>query len=87
MGHGPSAVAQIPPGFVVGAKAVRRAAEAGRPVRRVIVASDAPTTATEPVLALAAARAWPVVEVESSAVLGRFCGLTRPVAAAAEVAA
>lgn len=83
MGHGAAAVPQIPPGFVVGAKAVLRAAKASRPVLRVIVAVDAPDTATEPVRKLAAERALTIVEVPSSDELGRFCGLPRPVAAAA----
>jgi ribosomal protein L7Ae-like RNA K-turn-binding protein len=85
MGHGPAAVPNIPPGYVVGAKAVLRAAHE-RGVRRVIVAADAPSAATDPVRRLATERGLPVVEVESSHVLGRFCGLPRPVAAAAEVA-
>jgi ribosomal protein L7Ae-like RNA K-turn-binding protein len=84
MAHGPSAVPRIPEGFVVGAKAVLRAA-AAEGVRRVIVAADAPAAATEPVRRLAAERHLTLVEVESSDVLGRFCGLPRPVAAAAEV--
>jgi ribosomal protein L7Ae-like RNA K-turn-binding protein len=85
MGHGASAVARIPPGFVVGAKAVRRAAATGQHVTRVVLAADAPPDAVAPVRALAAERGWPVVEVASSVVLGQFCGLVRPVAAAAEV--
>ena len=87
MAHGPAAVPKIPAGFVVGAKAVLRAAAAAQPVRRVIVASDAPPAATEPVRRLAAERAFPLVEVPSSAELGRACGLPRPVAAAAVVGA
>ena len=83
MGHGAAAVPKIPPGFVVGAKAVLRAANDSRPVLRVIVAADAPAAATEPVRRLAAERALAVVEVPSSDELGRFCGLPRPVAAAA----
>lgn len=86
MAHGATAVARIPPGFVVGAKAVRRAATSGHPVKRLIVAADAPETATGPVRRLAAERAWPLVEVASSTVLGLFCGVGRPVAAAAELA-
>lgn len=85
MAHGASAVPKIPEGFVVGAKAVLRAALDGRGVRRVIVAADAPAEATGPVRRLAAERRLTLVEVESSDVLGRFCGLPRPVAAAAEV--
>lgn len=85
MAHGPSAVPKIPAGFVVGAKAVLRAAAGDGGVRRVIVAADAPVAATEPVRRLAAERHLALVEVESSDVLGRFCGLPRPVAAAAEV--
>ena len=84
MGHGPSAAPQIPPGYVVGAKAVLRAAATGG-VRRVIVAADAPAAATDAVRLLAAERGLAVVVVERSDVLGRFCGLARPVAAAAEV--
>ena len=86
MAHGAAAVAHIPPGFVVGAKAVRRVASSGKPVKRLIVAADAPDTATEPVRRLAAERAWPLIEVASSVVLGLFCGVGRPVAAAAELA-
>ena len=81
MGHGAAAIPKIPAGYVVGAKAVLRAAG----LRRVIVAADAPATATEPVRRLAAERAVTLVEVPSSEALGRFCGLSRPVAAAAEV--
>jgi ribosomal protein L7Ae-like RNA K-turn-binding protein len=84
MGHGPKSVPRIPHGFVVGAKAVLRAAD-DRPLKRLIVASDAPVAATEPVRRLAAERALALVEVASSADLGRHCGLPRPVAAAAEL--
>lgn len=83
MGHGAASVPQIPPGFVVGAKAVLRAANADRPVLRVIVAADAPAAATEPVRRLAEQQALALVVVPSSDELGRFCGLPRPVAAAA----
>ena len=83
MGHGPAAAPKIPPGFVVGAKAVLRAAAAERPVVRVLVAQDAPAAATEPVRRLAADRSFALVVVPSSDELGRFCGLPRPVAAAA----
>ena len=85
MAHGAAAVPKIPAGFVVGAKAVLRAASAHRPVRRVIVAADAPAAAVDPLRRLAAERALALVEVPSSAALGAFCGLPRPVAAAAEV--
>jgi len=85
MAHGAAAVPKIPPGFVVGAKAVLRTAE-GKRLRRVIVASDAPPAATEPVRRLAREHAVTLVEVPSSSELGRFCGLPRPVAAAAQVA-
>jgi ribosomal protein L7Ae-like RNA K-turn-binding protein len=87
MAHGAGASPNIPPGFVVGAKAVLRAAAAARPVRRVIVAADAPVAATEPVRRLARERCFALVVVPSSAELGRSCGLRRPVAAAAEVGA
>jgi ribosomal protein L7Ae-like RNA K-turn-binding protein len=83
MGHGAAAVPKIPPGFVVGAKAVLRAAADKRPVLRVIVAADAPTETTEPVRRLARERSLALVVVPSSDELGRFCGLPRPVAAAA----
>ena len=86
MGHGPGAVSKIPAGFLVGAKAVLRAVESATPVRRVIVAADAPPAATEPVRRLAAKGAFPLVVVSSSAELGRRCGLRRPVAAVAELA-
>ncbi|HEU0130555.1 MAG TPA: ribosomal L7Ae/L30e/S12e/Gadd45 family protein [Mycobacteriales bacterium] len=86
MGHGAKSVPRIPPGFVVGAKAVlRAAADAARPVRTLIIAADAPAAATEPVRRLAAERALALVEVPSSEDLGRRCGLPRPVAAAAEL--
>ena len=85
MGHGAHAVARIPADLVVGAKAVLRAARAARPVRTLIVAADAPREATDPVRRLAAERKFALIEVPSSAELGRWCGLTRPVAAAAEV--
>jgi ribosomal protein L7Ae-like RNA K-turn-binding protein len=84
MGHGPQSVARIPPGFVVGAKAVLRAA-ADRPVKLLIVAADAPDETTAPVRRLAAERALALVEVPSSAELGLRCGIARPVAAAAEL--
>ena len=87
MGHGASAAPRIPAGFVVGAKAVLRAAAAARPVQRVIVAADAPYAATEPVRRLAKERAFALVVVSSSEELGRRCGLPRPVAAIAEVGA
>jgi ribosomal protein L30E len=83
MGHGAGAAARIPPGFVVGAKAVLRAVRAALPVRTVIVATDAPLAATEPVRRIAAAHSYDVVEASSSVELGRRLGLTRPVAAAA----
>jgi ribosomal protein L7Ae-like RNA K-turn-binding protein len=85
MGHGESAAARIPPGFVVGAKAVLRAARAASPMRSVIVATDAPLSATDPVRRLAAEHSYAVIETPSSAELGRRLGLTRPVAAAAVV--
>ena len=85
MGHGARSAPRIPAGYVVGAKAVLRAASAERPVRRVLVAADAPAAATEPVRRLAADRAVALVEVGSATELGRFCGLARPVAAAAEI--
>jgi ribosomal protein L7Ae-like RNA K-turn-binding protein len=78
----PRGPAQIPAGFVVGAKAVIRAAES---VRTLIVATDAPAAATDPVRRLAAERRLTLVEVTSSADLGRHCGVPRPVAAAAEL--
>jgi ribosomal protein L7Ae-like RNA K-turn-binding protein len=84
MGHGAGAVPRIPPGFVVGAKAVLRAAAEG-PVRRIVVARDAPAAATEPVRRLAKERALALVEVASSAELGARCGIGRPVAAVAEL--
>ena len=87
MGHGPKAVPRIPAGFVVGAKAVIRAATADRPMSRVIVATDAPRGTTDAVRRLARERSLALVEVRSSAELGRRCGLPRPVAAAAELRA
>ena len=72
----------IPPGVVVGAKAVVRAAES---VRTLIVATDAPPEATEPVRRLARDRSLARVEMASSLELGLLCGLPRPVAAAAEL--
>lgn len=86
MAHGAGAVPRIPPGVVVGAKAVLRAAAAARPVRRIVVAADAPAATTDPVRRAAAERAVPVVVVGSSTELGRLVGLSRPVAAAAELA-
>ena len=86
MGHGTGAAARIPPGFVVGAKAVLRAARAAVPVRTVIVAADAPHSATDPVRRLAAERSYDVIEAASSRELGRRLGLARPVAAAAVLA-
>jgi ribosomal protein L7Ae-like RNA K-turn-binding protein len=83
MGHGAGAAARIPPGFVVGAKAVLRAGRAAKPLRTVIVAADAPLSATDPVRRLAAERSYDVIEASSSEELGRRLGLTRPVAAAA----
>lgn len=85
MGHGASAVPRIPAGFVVGAKAVLRAALADDAVGRVIVAADAPEAATAPVRRLAKERSLVLIEVTSSAELGRRCGLPRPVAAVAEL--
>jgi len=85
VGHGANAVARIPPGVVVGAKAVLRAVETDQQVRTVIVAADAPRDTTEPVRRLAAERSFVLVELPSSEELGRRCGITRPVAAAAEV--
>jgi ribosomal protein L7Ae-like RNA K-turn-binding protein len=85
MGHGPRSVPHIPAGFVVGAKAVLRAAGTPGTLGRVIVATDAPEAATEPVRRLAAERSLVLVEVTSSAELGRRCGLPRPVAAVAEL--
>lgn len=85
MGHGAGAVARIPPGFVVGAKAVLRAAHAAQPMRVVIVAVDAPRSATEPVRRLAAERSYQVIETASSEELGRRLGLQRPVAVAAQL--
>ena len=73
----------IPPGFVVGAKAVLRAVLAREPVTSVIVATDAPAEAVEPVRRTAREWSLNVVEVASSEELGRHCGLPRPVAAAA----
>ena len=84
MAHGNGSAPRIPAGFVVGAKAVLRAAES-QPLRRLIVATDAPESATAPVRRLAAERALTLVEVTSSAALGQHCGLPRPVAAAAEL--
>ena len=55
MGHGEAARARIPAGYVVGAKAVARAVREQRPVLTVVIAADAPRTATEPVRRLAAA--------------------------------
>jgi ribosomal protein L7Ae-like RNA K-turn-binding protein len=86
MAHGSRNVPPIPAGFVVGAKAVLRAVEAGPlGVARVIVAKDAPPTTTDAVRRTARARALTLVEVSSSAELGRHCGLPRPVAAAAQL--
>ena len=85
MAHGPKGIPAIPPGFVVGAKAVLRAVEAHRPLTRVIVAADAPATTVDPVRRTARDLAVTLVEVPSSAELGRHCGLDRPVAAAAQL--
>lgn len=85
MGHGAKAIPAIPPGFVVGAKAVLRAARAERGVAHLIVAADAPAEATAPVRRLAAERALALVEVASSEELGRTFGLPRRVAAAARL--
>lgn len=85
MAHGPKSVPAIPPGFVVGAKAVLRAVEAHRPVARVIVAKDAPRETTDAVRRTAREQALTLVEVSSSEALGRHCGLPRPVAAAAQL--
>ena len=78
----PRGPAHIPSGFVVGAKAVVRAAES---VGTLLVATDAPASATEPVRRLAAERRLALVEVTSSEELGRHCGVPRPVAAAARL--
>lgn len=85
MAHGPKGIPAIPPGFVVGAKAVLRAVEAHQPVARVIVAKDAPATAVEAVRRTARDLSLTLVEVSSSEELGRHCGLPRPVAAAAQL--
>jgi ribosomal protein L7Ae-like RNA K-turn-binding protein len=84
MGHGARSMSRVPPGVVVGAKAVLRAA-GDRSVKVLIVASDAPEETTAPVRRLAAERSLALVEVPSSAELGLRCGITRPVAAAAEL--
>lgn len=84
MAHGAKGIPAIPPGFVVGAKAVLRALSSGA-VLRVIVASDAPRDTVEPVRRTALERALTLVEVPSSEELGRRCGLPRPVAAAAQL--
>ncbi|HVF04378.1 MAG TPA: ribosomal L7Ae/L30e/S12e/Gadd45 family protein [Frankiaceae bacterium] len=76
---------RIPPGVVVGAKAVLRATAAAQPVRRIVVAADAPVSTTDPVRRAAAEQAVPVIVVGSSEELGRLVGLCRPVAAAAEL--
>lgn len=86
MGHGAKAVPAIPPGYVVGAKAVLRAAGSDRPVLQIVVASDAPAEATDPLRRLARDRDLTLVEVESSEELGRTFGLPRRVAAAARLA-
>jgi len=87
MGHGARSMSRVPPGVVVGAKAVLRAAAGSddAPVKVVIVAADAPDETTAPVRRLAAERALALVEVASSAELGLRCGISRPVAAAAEL--
>ena len=77
-------IPNIPPGVVVGAKSVLRAAGSAG-VRTLLIATDAPKAATDPVRRLAAERSLVLVEVASSAELGRRCGLPRPVAAAAEL--
>jgi ribosomal protein L7Ae-like RNA K-turn-binding protein len=82
MAHGAKSFAHVPQGWVVGAKAVLRA---GDLVRAVVVAADAPPAATEPVRRLARERSLALVEVTSSEELGRRCGISRPVAAAAEL--
>ena len=88
MAHGSRNVPPIPAGFVVGAKAVLRAVETGPlAVARVLVANDAPRTATDAVRRTARERALTLVEVSSSVELGRHCGLPRPVAAAAQLRA
>lgn len=86
MAHGAKRIPPIPPGFVVGAKAVLRAVSTGRDeVARVIVANDAPADTVEPVRRTARERALTLVEVSSSEELGRHCGLPRPVAAVAQL--
>jgi len=86
MAHGAKGVPAIPKGFVVGAKAVLRAVEAGSAtVVRVIVASDAPVAAVDAVRRMAGDRRLTLVEVSSSEELGRRCGLPRPVAAVAQL--
>lgn len=86
MAHGAKGIPAIPPGFVVGAKAVLRAVSSGPDaVARVIVASDAPRDAVDAVRRSARERALSLVEVSSSQELGRRCGLPRPVAAAAQL--
>lgn len=86
MAHGAKGVPAIPAGFVVGAKSVLRAVEAGAgAVARVIVAADAPASAVDAVRRSATERALTLVVVPSSEELGRHCGLPRPVAAAAQL--
>jgi ribosomal protein L7Ae-like RNA K-turn-binding protein len=87
MGHGARSMSRVPPGVVVGAKAVLRAAAGSSltPVNVVIVATDAPEETIAPVRRLATERALALVEVPSSVELGLRCGIARPVAAAAEL--
>ncbi|HEV2890919.1 MAG TPA: ribosomal L7Ae/L30e/S12e/Gadd45 family protein [Frankiaceae bacterium] len=86
MAHGAKGIPPIPPGFVVGAKAVLRAVSSARgDVARVIVAKDAPSETVEPVRRSARESSLTLVEVSSSEELGRHCGLPRPVAAAAQL--
>lgn len=88
MAHGAKRVPTIPPGFVVGAKSVLRTVESSaRTVSRVIVAADGPATMVDAVRRCARERSLTLVEVPSSAELGRHCGLPRPVAAVAQLRA
>lgn len=70
--------------WVVGARSVTRAVVESR-TRRVLVAQDAPAHLTTPVRAIAAHHAVAVVDCASAAEIGRLCGVSRPVSAAAEL--
>lgn len=67
---------------IVGTKKVMKAIESGRLVE-VIIASDAESRITDPILALCRERHLPVTTVDSMKKLGRACGIEVGAAAVA----